>query len=443
MSDPRDALYTTPAMAAVFAPEAHVRQLLAFEAALARAEARAGVIPPAAAEAITASAQIERFDVPALYREAARAGTLAIPLVRALTECVAEAGRAYVHWGATSQDAIDTALVLQMREGLALLEADLLRLCAACAELAGRHRATLMAGRTLLQQALPITFGLKAARWLALAVRQVQAVRDCRRHLVVQFGGAAGTLAALGDRGLQVAELLAAELGLSLPDLPWHAERDRVAAIAAALGVLAGSMAKIAHDIVLLAQTEVGEASEASEAGKGGSSAMPHKRNPVDATLALAASRLALGQVPVVLAAMAQEHERAAGGWQAEWQALPDLFRYTAGAAARVAEALAGLEVDAGRMRANLELGGGLLMAEALTMALAPHLGRPEAQRLVGQISARATSEGRTLHEAALANAQVGATLDPTEIEWALDPAGYLGSAEVLIERALEAYRGL
>ena len=309
--------FTTPEMAAIFSAEAHVRQILRFEAALARAEAHAGIIPIEAADAIESACQLERFDVAALYREAALAGTLAIPLVRRLTEQAGDAGQKWVHWGATSQDAIDTALVLQMRDGLDLLIADLLRVCASCATLARQHRATLMVGRTLLQQALPITFGLKAARWLALASRQVRTLREQRAlSLALQFGGAAGTLAALGDQGMQVAELLAQSLDLALPDLPWHAERDRVASIAAALGVAASAMAKVAYDVALLAQTEVGEVAEASAPGKGGSSAMPQKRNPVDATLALAAARLAVGQVPVIFGALAQEHERAVGGWQ-------------------------------------------------------------------------------------------------------------------------------
>jgi 3-carboxy-cis,cis-muconate cycloisomerase len=437
-------IYTTPALEEVFAPASYVRQLLAFEAALARAESRAGLIPPGAADAIGAACDVAHFDVDGLYREAAQAGTLAIPLVRALTARVADAGRAYVHWGATSQDAVDTALVLQLRTALTLIEADLLRLCAACASLAEQHRDTLMPGRTLLQQALPIPFGLKAARWLGVAVRQVRVLRAYAPHaLVVQLGGASGTLASLGDRGLLVADLLAEELGLGAPDLPWHAERDRPAGLAAALGVAAGALAKIALDIVLLAQTEVSEAREASAPGKGGSSAMPQKRNPVDATLALAAARLAVGQVPIILGAMAQEHERAAGGWQAEWQALPDLARYAGGAAARVADAVAGLEVDAPRMRANLEQSGGLLMAESLTMALAPQLGRPEAHRLVQAACARAVARGQTLQQAVQEDAQVRAALNPEAIAAALDPAGYLGSSAGLIDRALAAYRAL
>jgi 3-carboxy-cis,cis-muconate cycloisomerase len=429
-------------MSAAFSSAAHLRGMLAFEAALARAEARAGVIPQEAAIVIAATCKEDRFDVGALYREAARAGTPAIPLVRMLTACIEGAAQKFVHWGATSQDVIDTALMLQMRDGLDLLVEGLLGVCSACATLAEQRRHTLMAGRTLLQQAIPITFGLKAARWLALAARQVQALREHRRStLAVQLGGAAGTLAALGNHGPRVVELLAEELGLPAPDLPWHTERDRIAAIAATLGVIAGAMAKIAGDITLLAQTEVGEASEGAIPGKGVSSAMPQKHNPVDATGALASARLAVGVVPVILSAMAQEHERAAGGWQAEWAAIPDLFRFTAGAVERVRDALSGLLIDAERMQANLDLAGGLIMAEPLTMALASHLGRPEAQRLVKEACEQAVRSGASLRQAALAEPQIRAILPPEAIDRALDPTMYLGSADVFINRALESYR--
>ncbi len=441
MPEPRDLLFSTPDMADTFTAEAHVRAMLAFEAALARAEARTGIIPQAAAEAIAASCKVELFDGAALYREAAAAGTPAIPLVRSLTALVNAEAQKFVHWGATSQDAIDTALMLQMRDGLDQLEEGLLGVCAGCAALAEQHRQTLMAGRTLLQQALPITFGLKAARWLDLAVRQVEMLREDRKRLLaVQLGGAAGTLAAFGDAGLQVATLLAEELGLAAPALPWHTERDRVARIAASLGIVAGAMAKIAGDVLLLAQTEVSEAMEAAAPGKGTSSAMPQKHNPVAATFAVATARQAIGIVPVILSAMMQEHERAAGGWQAEWTAIPDLFRFTAGAVSHVYEAVSGLQVDAARMQVNLHQTGGLLMAESLTMALAPQLGRPEAQRIVGAVCEQTAASGMTLHQAALLNNEVRAVLSPDAIERALDPHNYLGSTETLINRALELY---
>ena len=332
-----DALFSTTEMADVFSLEAHVRGMLAFEAALALAEARAGIIPQDAANIIAGSCRVELFDVAALYREAEIAGSPAIPLVRMLTLQVEGDAKKFVHWGATSQDAIDTAMMLQMRDGIDLLVDGLLGVCEECEKLAEQHRYTLMAGRTLLQQAVPITFGLKAARWLSLAVRQVSALRERReRSLAVQLGGAAGTLASLGDKGIQVVDFLKDELGLPAPDLPWHSERDRIGEIAGTLGVVAGAMAKIANDVALLAQTEIGEASEGAMPGKGGSSTMPQKHNPVDAAFAIASARLANGEVSVILSAMVQEHERAVGGWQAEWLALPNLFRYTSGAVEHV-----------------------------------------------------------------------------------------------------------
>lgn len=441
MGWPGEFLFSTPGMAALFAPEAYTRKMLAFEAALARAEARAGVIPQEAAHAIALCCEQTTLDAATLYREGALAGTPAIPLVRMLTERLDGEARRYVHWGATSQDVIDSALMLQMRDGLDLLTEELLGMCAACARLAEQHRHTLMAGRTLLQQALPLTFGLKAARWLALMVRQVRTLRERRtRTLAVQLGGAVGTLASLGERGPRVLELLAEELGLPAPDLPWHTERDRVVEIATGLGLAAGAIAKVAHDIVLLAQTEVGEVREGNAPGKGGSSTLPQKHNPVDATFALAAARVASGYVPVMLSAMVQEHERAAGGWQAEWATMPDLFCTTASAAERVRHALETLSVDAERMRINLELEGGLLMAESLTTSLATRLGRSEAQQLVRTICDYSLKTHLSLRQAVQANVQARALLSSAELDQALDPGGYLGSANVFIDRALALF---
>lgn len=444
MSEPGDLLFSTPSMSTVFSARAHVQGMLTFEAALAFAEARAGIIPQEAATTIAANCKEEFFDVAALYAEAALAGTPAIPLVRMLTARVGDEAGKFVHWGATSQDAIDTALMLQMRNGLNLLADGLLSICEACAALAQQHRRTLMVGRTLLQHALPITFGLKAARWLALVVRLVQTLQEQReRTLAVQLGGAVGTLASLRDDGLYVSELLAEELGLEVPDLPWHTERDRVATVAMTLGVVAGAMTKIAGDVVHLAQTEVGEVTEHDVPGKGVSSTMPQKHNPVDAMLAIAAARLALGVVPVVLSAMTQDHERAAGEWQAEWAAIPDLFRFTAAAVEHVRNVVGDLQVDAARMKANLDLTGGLIMAESLVMALAPHVGRPEAQRVVRVVCEHAVRPGGDLRQAALADMQVQALLSSEEIDRALDPGAYLGSTDAFINRALGGYRKL
>ena len=437
-------LYSTPSMSALFSPQAHIQYMLTFEAALARAQARAALFPPSFATSIEVMCKAELFDVAALYREAAIAGTPAIPLVQMLTLLVEGQAKNVVHWGATSQDAIDTALMLQMQKGLALLIERLYEICSACALLTEHHRHTLMVGRTLLQQALPITFGLKTARWLALVVRQIYALHEHRAHTVaVQLGGAAGTLASLGEKGLQVITLLAEELNLPAPDLPWHTERDRVVEIAMTLGIVAGAMAKIAGDIALLAQTEVGEVAEGSVPGKGGSSALPHKHNPVDAVSAIAAARLANGVIPVLLSAMAQEHERAIGGWQAEWEAIPSLFRFTASAVDHVLQAVSGLQVDAARMRENITLTHGLIMAESLTMVLASHIDKSEARQRVQAACEQALQSGKTLRQIVETEARLYMFLSSEEIDHALNPASYLGSTDAFIDRALASYHTL
>jgi 3-carboxy-cis,cis-muconate cycloisomerase len=434
-------------MSRIFSPEGHVRSLLAFEAGLARVQAGLGIIPEVAAETIRAKCDEKLFDVAALFAEASLSGTPVIPLVTRLTELVGGDSQKYVHWAATSQDALDTALMLQIRGGLSLLSEGLDAVCRRCAALAEQHRQTVMAGRTLLQHAVPITFGLKAARWLAMARRRSQSLGALQaRATAVQLGGAAGTLAAIApgegsDRGLLLVEALAEELALPAPDLPWHAERDRVAEIAAHLGVVAGAMAKIAGDIVLLAQTEVAEVLEAGKPGKGASSAMPQKRNPVHAIRALTAARLAIGEVPVILSAMAAGHERGAGDWQAEWAAVPHLFRYTACSVEAVRISLEELVVNPKRMAENLERTGGQIMAEALTMALASHVGRPAAQRTVAEICRQAEASGKTVKEIASSDPRIADHLDTERLDRALDPASYLGSADALIERSLEAFR--
>lgn len=426
----------------LFSPATHVACILRFEAALARAFARAGIVSSETAEAIEQICRVESFNLDDLQRDAMHAGTIAIPIVQQLISRAPPSARLYVHWGATSQDAIDTALVLQMRDGLRVLIADLHATADAAATFAEVHRRLVMPGRTLLQQAVPITFGLKAARWLGALARQAQALHALQRDaLVLQFGGAAGTLAALGDLGTEVARLLGQELDLPVPDMPWHAERDRPAAVVAALGVTAGVLSKIATDIVLMAQTEVAEVAEGLAAGKGISSAMPHKRNPVDAISAIAAARLAVGAVPVVLSAMSQEHERAAGGWQAEWTAIPDAFRHTLRAAAHVRSAVAGLDVKPDHMQQNLQRGSGALMAESLATALTAHVGRPEAQRMVMDVVERAFRERIPFGDALGLDGRVETLLKPDALARALDPASYLGSTEVLIDRALRSWR--
>jgi 3-carboxy-cis,cis-muconate cycloisomerase len=443
---PADRLFgpisTTPAMQEAVSDLAWVQAMLDVEAALARAEARCGLIPGEAAEAIAACCRADRFDLAALGREAVPSGTPVVPLVKALTAAVPREAAGYVHWGTTSQDVLDTAMMLVARRGLDLLLADLEAVAAAGAALAERHRATLMPARTLLQQALPSTFGLKAAGWLTATLEARDGLAEIRRRrLAVQLGGAAGTLAALGGQGLEVSRELAAELGLPEPVLPWHTARARVAELGAALGVAAGTMAKIARDVALMMQTEVGEAYEPAAPGRGGSSTLPHKRNPVAAVEVEACFRGVQAQAGLLLAAMEQEHERAAGAWQAEWGAVSEAFRLTAGATSRVREVLEGLEVDVHRMRSNLDLTRGLLLAEHVAMVLAPGVGRDRAQELVQAASKRALADGRTLAEELEADPEVRSHLGPEEIRAALDPAAYLGSAGALVDRALAEYR--
>ena len=428
----------------IFSARSHAACILRFEAALARAEAAAGIVPSDDAKAIEDACRVERLDMDAVGRDAMRAGTVVLPILEQLRARLPESARAYVHLAATSQDAIDTAFVLQMRDGLDELESELHETAHAAAALAEHHRRSVMAGRTLMQHGVPITFGLKAARWLGALTRQIETIRSLRpRALVLQFGGAAGTLAALGDQGTDVARRLAAELDLPMPDMPWHTERDRPASVAAALGVTAGVLSKIAGDVVLLAQTEIAEVAERQAVGKGVSSAMPQKRNPVDAVNAIASARLAIGAVPVVLSGMAQEHERAAGGWQAEWTAIPDAFRHTLRAAASVRSAISGLEVDADRMHANLSAGLGMLMAESLTTALARGLGHPRARAIVHDLVARCTTDGIPFRDAAQADARVTQSLKADALERALDPTAYLGATDEFIDRALQSWRTL
>lgn len=444
MTDFRDTMFTTPEMSGIFNGRTLVQRMLDFEAALARAQVSAGMMPAAAGEEIKAKCRVDLFDVDALFREGAESGTLAGPLVNRLTDLVGGEAKKFVHWGTTTQDVVDTAVMLQIKAGLDLLIGRLLEIGATCATLAERHRRTIMAGRTFLQHAVPITFGLKAARWLGLATRLVRKLRTLRTEsLAVQLGGAAGTLAGMGDPGIRVMELLAEELGLGKPDLPWHTERDRIGEVAAALGVVSGGMGKIATDIALLSQIEVGEVSTGGPAAKGRSSTMPHKRNPVEVAAAAASARLAIGMVPVILSSGVQEHERAAGAWQAEWQAVPDVFRFTAAAVEWVNRALANLQVDVERMRANLEHTRGQIMAEALTMALASRLGRPEAYRIVQRASDRAVQTGKSLHETAAADEEIRKAIPPERLERVFDASGYLGSTDAFIDRALAGFRSL
>ncbi len=432
------ALYGTDAMRECMGEMALLQHMLDVEAALARAQARLGIVPAEAAMAITAAARAERLDLAALAAATRNTGYPVVGLVRQLSQFAGpEAGR-WTHWGATTQDIMDTAVVLQMRAGLDLIRAELRAVNAGLAALARRHRGTVMAGRTHLQHALPVTFGYKVAVWLSPLVTMVERLDQLRPRLErLQFGGAAGTLASLGAQGLAVQEELARELGLALPDIPWHVARDGVAEAVSFLGLLCGALSKLATDVILLMQTEVAEVAEPHQEGRGGSSTMPQKRNPISCEYIIAQARGVQALVPQMQAAMAQDQERGTGPWQAEPLAIGQAFLLAHGALAQARVLAEGLTVDAARMRRNLESTGGLIVAEAVMMGLAPVLGREAAHHAVHHACDVALARGIPLAEALMAEAEVRGRLSAEEVARLTDPSGYLGSAEAFIDRVL------
>lgn len=435
-----DSLATTEAMARIFSDESVLRTMLDFELALARAEARLNIIPHAASDAVTAAAKVETFDGAALAGAAPGSASPAVPFVRALTEKVQgidPGASAYVHWGATSQDVCDTALVLLLKQAWPHLRADLDRLKNALRRLAGQHQDTVMLGRTLMQPAPPVTFGLKAAGWLAAITRSSERLTNSfRSALVLQFGGASGTLAALGRSGIAVSQALARDLDLALPDAPWHTHRDRLAGMVCDCGILVGCLGKMAGDLILLMQSEVAEVAEPSGAQRGGSSTMPHKNNPVGCTVTLAAANRVPGLVAGFLSSMVQEHERGAGGWQAEWKIVSDVLGATAIALSAMAEVAEGLTVNAAQMRANIESTRGVIFAERAMMLLAVKVGREKAHKILEQAVRRTAEQHRRLAEVLSEDKDVkdhlGAALAGLE-----DPQQYLGLAEEFIKRLL------
>src|ERR1700674_1370940 len=436
-----DTLATTEPLAALFSDHSILGAMLGFEAALARAEARVGVIPATAAEAIAKAARPEAFDAEELSRQALRAGTLSIPLVKALTAAVRAvdpASAGFVHWGATSQDVSDTAVVVLLARAAQILAADHQALASALRSLSEAHAQTVMLGRTLLQPAPPVTFGLKTAGWLAAIERSGRRMEAAFEEAsVLQFGGASGTLAALGDRGIQVSEELAKELGLHNPPAPWHAHRDRLAALVCACGVYAGSLAKMARDVALLMQEEVSEASEPGGDGRGGSSTMPHKRNPMACAVALAAANHVPGCVANFLHGMTQEHERGIGGWQAEWSTLASVVQATGLVVASMREVAEGLTVDAARMRANIEATHGVIFAERAMMLLGAKLGRDRAHELLHEMTRQALETGRRFAEIVGEHPEAAGALSREEIDSLDVPEHYLGSAEAFRKRLL------
>src|ERR1700761_3623266 len=434
-------LLSSTAMRAVCDDATTVQHMLDFEAALARAEAAIGVIPKSAAGPIGAGCRAESFDSAALAEAATRSGNLAIPLVKALTANVAktdtEAAR-YVHWGATSQDVIDTAAMLTLRAGIAALLGDVDRAIAGFAKLGRAHRNSAVVARTWLQHALPMPFGLKLAEYAAALHRSKLRLKRLRTEtLALQFGGAAGTLAALGDKGVAVSEALARELDLPLPEAPWHTHRDRIAEAASVFAILTGTCGKIARAVSLMMQSYVGEAFEPAGAGRGGSSTMPHKRNPVAAASALGAATMAPGLAATIFAAQVQDHERSAGPWHAEWPTLPALMLVTSGALAATVDLAEGLEVDAIRMRANLGATHGLIMAEAVTFALAEKIGKSDAHHLVEAASKKAVAEKKDLQDVLAGDAKVSAHLDRNRLAELFEPMNYQGASQALIDRLL------
>jgi 3-carboxy-cis,cis-muconate cycloisomerase len=431
-------LFTDDEISSLLSDDAFVRTMVQVEVALARAEARAGVIPEKAAAQIS-KVIAEKIDAATLAKGTVRSGFPIIALVQEVRKQVGTDAAPFVHWGATTQDIMDTACVLQLRAVAKILKARLGEIARHLSQLADSHRNTVLAGRTHGQQALPITFGLKVASWIAPLVRHVERlVEILPRLLVVQFGGAAGTLAALGDKGLRVTDELATELNLGVPAMPWHAQRDSFVEFAGWLSLVTGSLGKMAEDIILLAQTEVGEVGESAEAGRGGSSTMPQKSNPITSELILAAARANASLLSAMHHAQIQEHERATHGWQMEWLTLPQMVLLTGGALRHSLYLAKNLQVDAAAMRTNIARAHDVILAEAAAFALANAMPRPAAEELVKKACAIALSENKPLIEVVkkLANA----SLKKSDVDWQAlaDPKNYLGESEKSINRVLQ-----
>ncbi len=431
--------FGTPAMRAVFSDQALITRYVEVEVALAKAEANCGVIPSAAAEAIAATANPDSLDLELLRSETAIVGYPILPLVHQLAAQCGEAGR-WLHWGATTQDIMDTAVVLQIREGLAIVQAEVEEIRTILADLARRHRDTPMAGRTHLQHALPITFGYKVAVWLSMFDRHAERLEQLRpRVLVGQFAGAAGTLAALGDRGLAVQQALMDELRLATPIATWHVARDGFGEMLNLLALITGSLGKVAYDIMLLPSTEFGEVREPFAPGRGASSTMPQKRNAISAELMLACSKAVRSNAGLMMDATVQDLERATGPWHAEWLAIPDSFMLTAAALYQAKFSLGDLFVDDERMLHNMNSSRGLIVAEAVMMALAPHVGRQDAHDLVYKACRMAEDTGLGLADALERQPNVTAHIGSEDIERLTDPINYLGAAPAMVDRVLRS----
>lgn len=431
-------LFSDPEIEVVLSDDAFVRRMLDVEGALAKVQGELSIIPANAAVRIEAAAAELDIDYPALRAGINKAGVPVIELVRQLRRHSGDDAADYVHWGATTQDIMDTARVLQIRNALTIIESSLDGIAKNLAQLADKHRGTLIAGRTHSQQALPISFGLKVAGWLAPLLRHQLRLAEMKpRLLAVQFGGAAGTLAALGKSGTAVQEALAAELNLNVLPMPWHTQRDNLVEFASWLSLVSGSLAKMAQDIILLAQSEVGEVRESADLSRGGSSTMPQKRNPITSELIIAAARTNASLLSAMHQAMIQEHERATHGWQMEWLTLPQMVGLTAVCLKKSRYITENLVVDVERMRQNVEASNGLMLAEAVTFALAPaYMGRAEAKRLVRELCLKAIEADRHLVDILQEETDF-----PIEWEHLRDESAYFGAASAFIDRVLESFR--
>jgi 3-carboxy-cis,cis-muconate cycloisomerase len=432
---------SSAAMRGVIDDRAKVQRMLDFEVALARAQAALGLIPALATDKIADAAKADKYDIGKLGEAAALAGDYAAPLVAALTEEVAKTDQAasrFVHWGASNQDLIDTTQVLELRAGVDVLLADLSKAIDGLTALAGKHRRTASLARTTLQHALPL--GLKVANYASTLARSRDRLRRLRKDaLVLQFGGQVGTLASLGERGLQVTERLAALLDLPAPEAPWHGHSDRLAELAAAIAIMAGSCGKIARDIALMMQTEVAEAFEPALRPGEVASPMPHKRIPALATIALSAATVAPNLLATIVAGQVQEHERGIGGWQAQWQAFPALLLAGSGAISSIATIAQGLEVDPERMRENFEITHGLIMGEAVMIALGVKLSHEASEIIVEEATRKAAAEKRNLSTVLAEDPRVTQHLTPGELARVFELLNYQGSAQTFIERIVGA----
>ena len=432
------ALYGTDEIRELFSDRTHLQFMLDVEAALARAESKLGLVPAQIADTISRAARVENIHLDYIADSTKKVGYPVVALVKELGRVAGDEAARYVHLGATTQDILDTALVLQLRRAFAIVRRDLIAIARALADKALRFRDTPLAGRTHLQHAIPITFGLKCAVWASPLIAHVERLDQAApRVMVVQFGGAAGTLAALGEKGLAVAEAIASELSLGVPDLSWHSRRDGFAETAALLGLICGSLSKFALDVSLMMQTEVGEVSEPHDEGRGGSSTMPQKRNPIASEYIIAATRTVHAFVPVMLGAMIADHERATGPWQSESLALPQCVALTAGALTHARSIAEGMSVDTERMRRNLETTHGLIMAEAIASALATPLGRADAEASIARACDRSIAEGKPLATILRQDPELRRHLTDADIDRLMDPAAYLGSAGAFVDRVV------